>query len=227
MQLSVHLRNRAAQRLGDVGGEARRDVSPTYAARVRRHDVSTGSRRRSLEEVCDELGGRDIGPATGLEGEVFAAALEFHAGKDVVSGEVRREHVGEKPRVGVRPGTVREAHAVRDDATGLAGGGNDVAARAHAEREGAAVVIEVSDKLVGGGTQGRVPCKRAILGSVNHRLEVLYADAHRERLPFERDVAISKQFEHVTSGVATRDYKVVDGNPLLNEKSRFAAGAPA
>ena len=104
---------------------------------------------------------------------------------------------GSVRRVRVAPGAGVEARAVDAEMLGLRGGGDDLAAGAHAEREDAASVFEVRDKLIGRGPELRPSRRLPVLGAVDVALEVLDAHAHGEGLAGKLDFTALDELENV------------------------------
>ena len=94
------------------------------------------------------------------------------------------------------------AHAVGDDAPGLAGGGHHGATRTHAEAVHRASVGGVVHQLVVGSAQQRVACVAAPAGAVDHALWVLDAKTHRERLGLHVHAAFKQHGKGVARAVA-------------------------
>ena len=146
-------------------------------------------------------------------------ALQADTFHDVVPRQVVGSHVGEQRAVGILAIAREAAHTVHDDTALLACRRDDFPTWAHAEGIHAAGCIvacgihassvrangDAHRHLVIGGTERRVLRSRTVLRTVDERLRMLDARAHREGLALEREPPIAGELEDVARRVPARD----------------------
>ena len=146
-------------------------------------------------------------------------ALQADTFHDVVPRQVVGSHVGEQRAVGILAIAREAAHTVHDDTALLACRRDDFPTWAHAEgvyttgrvlacNIRASAVRASGDAhrhLVIGGTERHVLRSRTVLRTVDERLRMLDAHAHREGLALEREPPIAGELEDVTRRVPARD----------------------
>jgi hypothetical protein len=103
------------------------------------------------QEVFDALAWGLVGAAAELVGGLFELTLEVHAAEGA-GGEVLGFYADDDACVGVFAAAFVLAHAVGDEVADFGGGGDDLAAGAHAEAIYRSAVAGVVDEFVVGGS---------------------------------------------------------------------------
>ena len=135
-----------------------------------------------------------------FKGFLLQRTLEIHPRQGMVGAVVGRGDAHQKGAVGVlaRPRVV--AHAVGHDAALLAGGGDDLAARAHTKGVNAPPCVGVHRELIVGG--GEILGIVTVLRLVDQRLRMLDPCTDGKGLGLHRDALFQKQLEGVPRAVA-------------------------
>jgi len=133
--------------------------------------------------------------SAGGEGLGFPMALEGDPGERAAGIIALWPDIDDEAGIGVEFGAGILAHAVGDDVAFLAGGGDDPAARAHAERIDGATIAAGVREGIGGGAEQLVARERPVAGSVDPALRVFDPHADRESLGLDMDAAMVKLVE--------------------------------
>ena len=205
--------DRAAASLGR--GRNRTTRLPTFSLPARRCSTR--------KKIPHRLRGRGIGhpavAASKFERRMLDLALQADTFHDVVPRQVVGPHVGEQRAVGILAIAREAAHTVNDDTALLACRRDDFPTWAHAESvytTGRALACSIPATiarasgdahrhLVVGGTERRVLRSSAVLRTVDERLGMFDAHAHREGLALEGEPPIAGELKDVARRVPARD----------------------
>ncbi len=202
LQFPVQQRQGLAQRAGHEFRQAGVQAAPGDAGAIAGRDLAGAAARLPRQEVAHPLGRGAIVPAAREEGRALPLLLKAHARQRILAAEVLRQHVHQQRGIGVRAVAGVQAHAVDHHAARLARRGHHLPAGAHAEREHGPPAVQVHGQLVIRRAQRRMPRRRAVLGAVDPRLQVLDARADGEGLAGEARALPVQHLEGLPGAVA-------------------------
>ncbi len=134
----------------------------------------------------------------------------------MAAGIIGRRNADHDAAVGIALIARILAHAIGHNPSRFRRGGNDSAARTHAETVDRTAIAAVMHQFVIGRTQCRVTGEVAEAATIDQRLRMFDAKADRKRLGFNIHTALVQHLEGIARAVANRQHYMVGCNMVAS-----------